>query len=280
MSNKVPIMEMGEHKKIDLEKLELWRDGNVRKSDVYVDIEDLAKNIHENGLLMPLIVKEDVPDIKYLVISGQRRLQACRMINYSPVPCIVVKEISADEAKVLSLSENLYRRDMSEDDISDACDYLYKKLGKVLEVARRLGVSERKVRKYLGYKNVPEELKGLVREKKITSSQAILIYTQFPELERQIEVAKELASITERMDKSKFFQAVKESLPTDDLPKIRERAKRLAAMKTYEILLPPKTSHAIEKEAVEMGVEPEHIIAQILEYWIEERVSKGLPLIV
>jgi len=269
----------GEFKLLPLEKLELWREANARKSDVFIDVENLAHSIREIGLQVPLIVMEETPNEKYLVISGQRRLQACRMVNYNPVPCIVFKNVTPEQAKIMSLSENLHRRAMNADDISDACDYLYKQLGDLSEVARRLGVSVTTVRRYLGYKNVPEQIKELVKEGKINASQAIFIYTQFPDPQRQIEVARELASIQQRADKSKFFQAVKEARPTDDVPKIRERAKRLAEMKSYTILLPPKTSRSVEKVALEMSVEPEYIIAQIVERWVEERASRGLPLI-
>jgi ParB/RepB/Spo0J family partition protein len=279
MQDNVSVRTEGEFRRLALEKLELWQEANARKSDVYVDMENLAHSISEIGLQVPLVVMEQIPNEKYLVISGQRRLQACRMVNYSPVPCIVFKNVTLEQAKIMSLSENLHRRAMNADDISDACDYLYKQWGDLSEVARRLGVSVPTVRKYLGYKNVPEQIKDLVREGRITASQAILIYTQFLDPKRQIEVAQELASIQQRADKSKFFQAVKEARPTDDVPKIRERAKRLAEMKSFTILLPPKTSRAVEKVALEMTVEPEYIIAQIVEHWVEERAARGLPLI-
>lgn len=273
------IREKGELKKIPLNQLELWREVNVRKSDVYREIEDLANNIRSIGLQVPLVVKEAEPDKKYLVISGQRRLQACRLVNYDPVPCIVIKKIDIDEAKLASLSENLYRREMNDDDISDACDYLYKHYKNLSLVAKHLGVSEAKVRKYLGYKNVAEEIKELVRAKKLSSGQAILIYTQFPDVKKAIRVARELASIKERAKRTKFVQALKESTSTDDVPQIRERARRLAGMKQYVIILPPRTSIAIERVAKERSLEPEEILAEIIEYWVEERLKGGLSII-
>lgn len=275
----VGLAAKGEYKRIPLDQLELWRDGNVRKSGVYEDVPELAQNIRQVGLQNPLVVKEEKPNEKYLVISGQRRLQACRMANLSPVPCIVLKKISLEDAKLASLSENLYRRAMNADDISDACDYLYQRYGSVSKVAERLGVAEPTVRKYLGYKNVPEELKELVREKSITPSQAIFIYSQFRDRDRQVKVAKELASISKRTERSQFFQAVTESLPSDDLTAIKERAKKRAQMVEFTILLPPKTSSAIKKVANEMSVEAEYVIVEILESYVSDRVSKGLPLI-
>jgi ParB/RepB/Spo0J family partition protein len=269
------IIEKAELKSIELNKLELWSEANARTKDPYIDIRELADSIRANGVLVPLIVKEEIVDEKYLVISGQRRLLACKMLNYSPVPCLILKDVSLEDAKILSMSENIYRLPMNADDLSDACDHIYKKFKDFAEVAKRLGVSESTVRKYLGYKNVPNELRKFVKPRGLTASQIILIYTKYPELKRAIKVAKELAKIKNRQAKAKFFQAIKE-LPPTSIRKIRKHAKRIAKMRKYVILLPPKTSDVIEKVAHENEVEPEYIIVQILEYWVEERAR--LPL--
>ena len=79
-------------KLIALEKLELWEEANVRKSNALENIHDLANNIKQNELRVPLLVKEKEHNKLYHVFSGQRRLEACRMINYSPVPCFVFKK--------------------------------------------------------------------------------------------------------------------------------------------------------------------------------------------
>ncbi|MEM3160209.1 MAG: ParB/RepB/Spo0J family partition protein [Nitrososphaera sp.] len=259
-----------EYKQIPLSQLELWKEGNVRKTDVFVDINDLAKSIQENNLQVPLLVYEKEANKKYLVISGQRRLEACRLINYDPVECMVLKNVSLDEAKVLSLSENLHRLPMNPDDIADACNYLLKRYnGKIELVAKHLGYSEPTVRKYLGWKHISPEIKELHKEHKITSSQAMRIHIQFPDKESQVKFAKELANLPDRMERIKFFEAIKEAKPTDDIPKVRERMKELQELKKYTIHLPPKTSIVIEKVALERNEEPQYIIIEIIEQWAE-----------
>jgi ParB family chromosome partitioning protein len=265
---------------IDISKLEVWREANVRRHDIFEGIEELAQNIKENGLQVPLIVWEKIHDKNYQIISGQRRYHACKMVRYSPVECLVVEKPDLEKAKILSLSENLYRRTMTPDDISDACSYLYNRIRNIKEIGDKLGVSSSTVRKYLGYGKVPKELKKLVSEKKITASQALRIYTQFPDKNQQIKIARELSRINDRVEKSKFYEAVKDSTPGESSTKLHERARKKKESLTMTIEVPHKTSQIIKKTADEMQVEPEFVILEIIERWIESHQKTGQSVIV
>jgi ParB family transcriptional regulator, chromosome partitioning protein len=67
------------------------------------DLADLALNIAEIGLIKPLVVKA-VGD-RFEVTAGHRRLLACRLANYSPVPCRVQSAGDVDPLAVL-IAEN------------------------------------------------------------------------------------------------------------------------------------------------------------------------------
>src|SRR5207237_9572454 len=64
-------------------------------------ITDLAASIRKQGLLNPLIVRP-VPDGRYEVLTGQRRLVACQQIGSDPVPCLVGDDINAFDDVVCS----------------------------------------------------------------------------------------------------------------------------------------------------------------------------------
>lgn len=265
----------GKSKNIPIKGLEIWKEGNVRKHEIYEGIGELAKNIKSNGLHVPIVVFYDEKKKKHLIISGQRRFKACDMVNYDPIECIVIKKPTLEQARILSLSENMYRRSMTPNDISDACDYLYKKLKKIKDVADKLGVSTSTVRRYLGYQKVPKEIKKLVKEKKISASQALGIYTQFPDKTKQLKIARELARITDRVDKSKFYEAVKDSPPNESSSKLKERAKKKKASEKYEIYIPNKTSEVVKKSAKEMDVEKEFVVVDIIEKWVQQHNATG-----
>src|SRR5947209_3370813 len=69
------------------------------------DLADLAMSIAEIGLIKPLIVKA-VGD-RFEVTAGHRRLLACRIANYSPVPCRVQSGAEVDPLAVL-VAENAH----------------------------------------------------------------------------------------------------------------------------------------------------------------------------
>lgn len=257
---------------IPLEQLELWEEANVRKSSALVNIQDLAMNIKRNGLRVPLLVKEKIPKKLYLVFTGQRRLEACRMVDYSPVPCFIFKQISLRDAQILSLSENLYREAMTIDDISEAANKLLQIFKDLSKVARALGVTESTVKGYLDYNAVFPELRAMVgRGKgKISAQQAKDIYVKFPDLNRALAAGRELAKITDRTKKKKYHESIRAATPSDTWDSIRHRAEKLIHMKPFKILLPDSKYKVIEKIAYVRKIDEEDLLVNIVEKWIEE----------
>lgn len=143
---------------VPIEELEL-AEGNTRKLDVLVDLDVLTSNIKTVGLQNPLIVIENPKTAKYDIISGQRRWLACRAAGLKTVPCLIVPKMDVVEQKVVSLSENLYRNRMNDEDVSIVAVSLYRSLKSIKAVGARLGVSEYLVKRYIGYAPVPHESK-------------------------------------------------------------------------------------------------------------------------
>jgi ParB family chromosome partitioning protein len=73
----------------------------------------LAEDIAKNGLLHPITVRPSLAEPgSYDVIAGQRRCAACKLLEWEAVDAVVV---DADDAQsfLISLSENMHRRPMS-----------------------------------------------------------------------------------------------------------------------------------------------------------------------
>lgn len=81
-----------------------------RSFDEY-DLAGLAESIRCNGILQPLAVRKLSESI-YELIAGERRLRAARMAGMQMVPCIIHK-VDDKRSALLSLVENLQRRDLS-----------------------------------------------------------------------------------------------------------------------------------------------------------------------
>lgn len=69
--------------------------------------EMLMDSISNLGVLTPIIVR-DLKDGSYEIISGHRRVEACRRLNIETIPCIV-KELTREEAIIVLVDLNLQR---------------------------------------------------------------------------------------------------------------------------------------------------------------------------
>ena len=69
--------------------------------------EMLVDSISDLGVLTPIIVR-DLKDGSYEIISGHRRVEACRRLNIETIPCIV-KELTREEAIIVLVDLNLQR---------------------------------------------------------------------------------------------------------------------------------------------------------------------------
>ena len=60
------------------------------------EMEKMAQNVKENGILQPLIVRQRA-DGNYEIISGHRRKRAREIANLKEIPCII-RNLTDDEA--------------------------------------------------------------------------------------------------------------------------------------------------------------------------------------
>ena len=78
-----------------------------------------VESIREKGVLEPVIVTPRAG--KYLLISGERRLLACRKLGLPTIPARVIDAVTAkDEILALQLTENLQRADLDPIDTAQA----------------------------------------------------------------------------------------------------------------------------------------------------------------
>ena len=137
--------------------------GQVRLRDVSKELDELADSIRKVGLLEPIVVCESEAPGKFEIITGQRRYMAHQELQQETIMAAVLDErVDETTAKVLSVTENLVRRDLNSADLIDACTHLYHKYGSIRLVAEQTGLPYTKVSQFVKYDQLLEPLRQLV----------------------------------------------------------------------------------------------------------------------
>ena len=74
------------------------------------DMKMLVDSIKESGVLIPIVVRPKGKE--YEILSGHRRIYACKMAGIDKVPAII-RELSRDEAVIFMVDSNLHREKIS-----------------------------------------------------------------------------------------------------------------------------------------------------------------------
>lgn len=129
-----------------------------RKNFNWDDLEGLAESIHHNGLLQPITVRRK-DNGKYELISGERRLRACKMAGLSAIPTIII-DIDEEKSALLAVIENLQRENLHFFEEAMAIERLIKGFGlSQEEVSHKLGKSQSTLSNKMRILRLPDEIR-------------------------------------------------------------------------------------------------------------------------
>lgn len=134
-------------------------------------LNELADSISRNGVLQPLLVRP-MPDGSYQLVAGERRWRASRIAGLSEVP-VVIKELSDEQAMEIALIENLQREDLNPIEEAEGLQLLIDRYNLTQEeAANRVGRSRPAIANSLRLLNLPEEIRDLTRDGKLSAGHA------------------------------------------------------------------------------------------------------------
>ena len=132
---------------------------------------ELAESIRVHGILQPLSVRRKGGG-RYELIAGERRLRAAMICGLEQVPCLVL-EVSRESSCMLSLIENLQRRDLDFWEEAKALERLTTVYGlSQEEAAAKVGKSQSAVANKLRLLRLPQEVLALLRKHGFTERHA------------------------------------------------------------------------------------------------------------
>lgn len=113
-------------------------------------VPELAESIRAVGLINPPVVTRD-----YVLVAGERRLEACRSLGWSSIPIQFVDDLDPDMLHLIELEENVKRVDLTWQEHNDAIAQYHKlrtaasKEWTKAQTARELGMNDSTVNKHL-----------------------------------------------------------------------------------------------------------------------------------
>ncbi|MBR4624583.1 MAG: ParB/RepB/Spo0J family partition protein [Alphaproteobacteria bacterium] len=144
-----------------------------RKTFNEKELKDLLESVKERGVLQPIILRtvQNKPYL-YEIVAGERRFRAAKMANLSEIPALV-KTLDDKNAAEISLIENVQRENLNPVEEAEGYQNLMQKYGYELEeVSKLIGKSESYIRNLMRINALPDSVKQLIKEGKISASHA------------------------------------------------------------------------------------------------------------
>ena len=160
-------------------------------------MEMLIDSIKESGVLIPIVVRPKGKE--YEILSGHRRIYACKMAGIDKVPAII-RELSRDEAVIFMVDSNLHREGL----LPSEKGFAYKmkleamkhqgrtsaqvgqKLTSVQALADSSSDSKTQVQRYIRLTFLEKPLLDLVDEGRIALTPAVELSHLLPEEQRNL----------------------------------------------------------------------------------------------
>ncbi len=149
--------------------------------------EELKKSILSNGLIQPITVRRN-KEKKYELVSGERRLKACKDIGYRDIPAYIIKVDSNEAMLALALIENIQREKLNPIEIGHAYKRLMEECFLTQEqIADKVGKDRSTIANSIRLLKLPKEIQDSLIKDEISSGHARAIIN-LPNSALQLEV--------------------------------------------------------------------------------------------
>lgn len=136
----------------------------------------LTESIKENGIIQPIIIRK-LQDHRYEIIAGERRWRSAKLAGFDTVPAII-KNVPDEVVAAFAIVENVQREDLNPIDQAVGLSKLYEEFSMTHEkISKIVGFSRSTVSNLLRLLFLPEDIKALLKNKKIDIGHAKLLLT-------------------------------------------------------------------------------------------------------
>lgn len=165
-----------------------------RRRFVQEEMDALVNSVRAKGVLQPLLVRRiDGETEKFEIIAGERRWRAAQIAQVHDVP-VIIRDLDDGEALEIALIENVQRENLTPLEEAEGYRRLMDEFAHTQEdLSRVVGKSRSHVANMLRLLNLPESVKSMVDDGRLTAghARALLGSSETEALAREV-VAKGL----------------------------------------------------------------------------------------
>lgn len=152
-------------------------------------LKDLANSIKENGVIQPLIIRKVTNG--YELVAGERRWRAARIAELKKVPCII-RNFDEKQNMIVAIIENMQRENLDPIEEALGLNEMIKRFEFTQEqVSKALGKSRAYIANSLRLLKLPEKIKNMIIEGRISAAHGRTIITIKDE-KKQLEVCDKI----------------------------------------------------------------------------------------
>ncbi|MBU1098823.1 MAG: ParB/RepB/Spo0J family partition protein [Bacteroidetes bacterium] len=156
-------------------------------------LDELKKSILQNGLIQPITVRRHGGN-RYELISGERRLRACKDIGYKEIPAYIIKVDTPEAMLALSLIENIQREKLNAIEIAKAYKRLMDECSLTQEeISEKVGKDRTTVANSIRLLKLPHKVQVSLSKEEISAGHARALIN-LPNSSIQIEILEQIKS--------------------------------------------------------------------------------------
>ena len=154
-------------------------------------MHELQDSIRTHGIIQPITVRA-TKSHTYELISGERRLQACKALNFEDIPAFV-RKANDQEMLEMALIENIQRESLNAIDIALSYQRLLSECKLTQEkLSKRVSKDRSTVTNYLRLLKLPPSIQAALRDQRITMGHARSLLALEEDAHLQLSLLEEM----------------------------------------------------------------------------------------